>query len=60
LVVAAIQLLRVPGSRSAEIYVSLILTLLVILAVISYHIHRPTHHPADRPAGAGSQCDRER
>lgn len=39
LVIAAIQLLRVPGNRSAEIYVSLILTLLlVILAVLSYQI----------------------
>jgi phosphoserine phosphatase RsbU/P len=39
LVIAGIQLLRVPGSRSAEIYVSLILTLLlVILAIISYQI----------------------
>ncbi|MCP9859137.1 MULTISPECIES: SpoIIE family protein phosphatase [unclassified Cyanobium] len=39
LVVAAIQLLMVSGARSAEIYVSLILTLLlVILAVISYQI----------------------
>lgn len=39
LVIAAIQLLMVPGARSAEIYVSLILTLLlVILAIISYQI----------------------
>jgi serine phosphatase RsbU (regulator of sigma subunit) len=39
LVFASVQLLRVPGSRSAESYVSLFLTLLlVILAVISYQI----------------------
>jgi serine phosphatase RsbU (regulator of sigma subunit) len=39
LAIAAIQLLKVPGTPSAEIYVSLILTLLlVILAVISYQI----------------------
>lgn len=39
LVIAAIQLLTGPGARSAELYVSLILTLLlVILAVISYQI----------------------
>lgn len=39
LVIAAIQLLLVPGTHSAEIYVSLILTLLlVILAIISYQI----------------------
>ncbi|MEA5416581.1 SpoIIE family protein phosphatase [Synechococcus sp. BA-132 BA5] len=39
LVIAAIQLLMVPGARSAEIDVSLILTLLlVILAIISYQI----------------------
>jgi serine phosphatase RsbU (regulator of sigma subunit) len=36
---ASIQLLRAPGTRSAEAYVSLILTfLLVILAIISYQI----------------------
>jgi serine phosphatase RsbU (regulator of sigma subunit) len=39
LVIAAIQLLMAPGARSAETYVSLILTLLlVILAIISYQI----------------------
>ncbi len=39
LVIAAIQLLMVPGARSAESYVSLILTLLLaILAIISYQI----------------------
>lgn len=39
MVFTSIQLLRVPGSRSAESYVTLFLTLLlVILAVISYQI----------------------
>jgi serine phosphatase RsbU (regulator of sigma subunit) len=39
LVIAATQLLLVPGNRSAEAYVSLFLTLLlVVLAVISYQI----------------------
>ena len=39
LVIAATQLLLVPGNRSAEAYVSLFLTLLlVVLAIISYQI----------------------
>ncbi len=39
LVFAAIQLLMIPGSRSAEAYVSLFLTLLlVVLAIMSYQI----------------------
>ncbi|WP_216903318.1 SpoIIE family protein phosphatase [Synechococcus sp. CCY 9618] len=50
LVIAAIQLLRVPGTRSTEVYVSLILTiLLVLLAVISYQIiARRIIHPVAR------------